>query len=374
MIKRIFHSIGQGAFYSERHEQYNIVYDCGEWKDSNLADKVVKQSFLQDERIDILFISHFDYDHVSKISTLKNHVNSIDNVILPLLHPNEKILLLNIYKALDINIIELINNPQEYFGQNTKIIYVKGAIGTDEISIEAEAIDIKTIVTGTEIESGTAIFIGIDDWIFIPYNHEYLARNERLEKELAGEGFNVEKLKTDNDYSIEKIVSDIGLTKRQGGKKLKEIYERLEGNINQNSMLLYSGTGKSNINEKKISNVYWGNNIHAYWTFPFLPIIERVGCIYSGDADFNITNIHIIFDNFFEKVGTIQIPHHGDLKMFNSTMLDEKFYYCPISFGNNNSYGHPSGKVISEILAKNSLPLMISEKPSSEFIQIINEF
>ena len=26
---RMFHSIGQGAFYSERHDGYNIVYDCG---------------------------------------------------------------------------------------------------------------------------------------------------------------------------------------------------------------------------------------------------------------------------------------------------------------------------------------------------------
>lgn len=30
MIQRIFHPVGQGAFYSERHIQHdiNIVYDC----------------------------------------------------------------------------------------------------------------------------------------------------------------------------------------------------------------------------------------------------------------------------------------------------------------------------------------------------------
>ena len=33
MIQRFFHPVGQGAFYSERHEyqgsDLNIVYDCG---------------------------------------------------------------------------------------------------------------------------------------------------------------------------------------------------------------------------------------------------------------------------------------------------------------------------------------------------------
>jgi len=64
LIERIFHPIGQGAFYSERHKNFNIVYDCGNWKNTKLADKVVKQAFLKDEVIDILFISlHFPKNH-----------------------------------------------------------------------------------------------------------------------------------------------------------------------------------------------------------------------------------------------------------------------------------------------------------------------
>lgn len=44
-ILRVFHPIGQGAFYSERHDNFNIVYDCGEWKNSKRATKVVEESF-----------------------------------------------------------------------------------------------------------------------------------------------------------------------------------------------------------------------------------------------------------------------------------------------------------------------------------------
>lgn len=70
MIERIFHTVGQGAFYSEKHENFNIVYDCGtEWKNrtNKTIDKTIKQSFSKDDEIDILFISHFDYDHEKKV-------------------------------------------------------------------------------------------------------------------------------------------------------------------------------------------------------------------------------------------------------------------------------------------------------------------
>ena len=73
-IKRIFHPIGQGAFYSERHIGFNVVFDCGYWRRSKKAGNLVKQSFLQTDSIDILFISHYDFDHISQIETLKNRL------------------------------------------------------------------------------------------------------------------------------------------------------------------------------------------------------------------------------------------------------------------------------------------------------------
>ena len=88
-ILRVFHPIGQGAFYSERHDNFNIVYDCGEWKNSKRATKVVEGSFEKSSTIDILFISHFDFDHVSKINVLKQSFN-IKFCILPVIHPEQK--------------------------------------------------------------------------------------------------------------------------------------------------------------------------------------------------------------------------------------------------------------------------------------------
>ena len=123
MIERVFHPIGQGAFYSERHMScnINIVYDCGTTNPSFPAkQKVVSDSFSEDDVIDILFISHFDEDHISLIDTLKKAVKKIERVVLPLLHDEQKIFLSNIYKALgQSRLAKLVGDPNEFFGRET---------------------------------------------------------------------------------------------------------------------------------------------------------------------------------------------------------------------------------------------------------------
>tara|TARA_R110002049_G_scaffold283470_1_gene463525 strand:+ start:4961 stop:5272 length:312 start_codon:yes stop_codon:yes gene_type:complete len=84
-VIRTFHPIGQGGFYSERHNNFNIVYDCGAHPISNYAKKLAGNVFSKDEYIDVLFISHFDYDHISAIPMLKKSVKNIKSVVIPLL-------------------------------------------------------------------------------------------------------------------------------------------------------------------------------------------------------------------------------------------------------------------------------------------------
>ena len=44
-MERIIHPIGQGAFYSEQFKNFKIVYDCGEWKKSTKAQKLVESQY-----------------------------------------------------------------------------------------------------------------------------------------------------------------------------------------------------------------------------------------------------------------------------------------------------------------------------------------
>jgi hypothetical protein len=78
-----------------------------------------------------------------------------------------------------------------------------------------------------------------------------------------------------------------------------------------------------------------------------------------------------VYCYLWEYVGTIQIPHHGDLKAYCDSELTKRFYNCPISFGKHNSYGHPSSLVIAKILSKFSCPIMVTEDLDSVFIETI---
>lgn len=354
MVTRIFHPIGQGAFYSERHKNFNIVYDCGEWKDTKLADKVVKQSFNSTDIIDILFISHYDFDHVSKIETLKNHCRAIKTVVLPLLNDNEKIVLSNIYRIFSLKfLVTLIQNPRDFFGNETNIIYIKPS---DDFESKEDEFNLdnlkKSNLEKNEIiiSSKTILFSKAVDWIFIPFNYEHNSRHQELKRLFLIHKLDLEIFKKDLSYGILNRAT------------IKKIYNSLSGKINQNSMLVYSGPKKNNY--KKIESFHqpYGRYLRI--------LHSRVACIYSGDADFNFVNIRLIFIRYWDKVGTIQIPHHGDIKCFHNNFLDHE-YICPISVGKTNTFGHPSSHVIGEILRHESHPILVSEDLSSSLIEII---
>lgn len=312
MIERIFHPIGQGAFYSERHtsRNINIVYDCGTTNPSLPAkQKVVSNSFSEDDVIDILFISHFDKDHISLIDTLKNTVKRIDRVVIPLLHDEEKIFLSNIYKALGHSSSEkLASNPQEFFGRETQIIEVLPS--SDAEIREISSLEINE--TRTEIQSGTPLTInGFNDWVYIPFNYDYENRNKQFLDELQKEGIDVGRLRTNPNYILEEK------------EKIKKVYKRKEinGNINENSMFLYSGPScKKDLHKHSwIRGHYRCDLFRCYVDIDCHP--HRVACLYTGDGDLNKVDIRKIYRRYWDLIGTIQIPHHGSGKFFKAPPL-----------------------------------------------------
>jgi len=366
-IKRIFHPIGQGAFYSERHENLNIVYDCGSKTAKKVSDSIVQNAFTKDTTIDILFISHFDSDHVNKISILKQHTK-IKKVIMPLLHDEQKNFLLNIFRILNINLLTLIQEPKKFFGEDTDIIFVKPAEDNMPIN-DTNSRNIIDLKNKEEIESGTILTLNSSpskkaNWIFISYNFKYKDRNKDLEQKLLANGFDVNRLKTDSNYTLHEIQNDVS------NKKLfKKIYNSLkkDGNdtcINENSMIVYSGVDKKHecqINytyDKYTFNNSKNNNKN------------RVSCIYTGDTDLTKVPIKARFSIYWDYVNTIQIPHHGAEHNFEKSVLDDKYYICPISARTNNKH-HPSSKVITSIISKNSYPILITENQQTEFIEEI---
>lgn len=58
----------------------------------------------KDEVADVLFISHFDKDHISSIPDLKQSATKIKVIVLPLLNNQQRNLLLNFYSKFLVNL------------------------------------------------------------------------------------------------------------------------------------------------------------------------------------------------------------------------------------------------------------------------------
>lgn len=370
MITRIFFPVGQGAFYAEKHEKFNMVYDCGNrWK-TKKSQEVVRQSFTKDDIINILFISHLDYDHISLIKTLKDTVKSIERVVMPLLSSEQKILISATYGMDDADIYHMVNDPKVFFGNETKFTYIEQS-GVKEFNPDDNPIFYDDL--SARIASGTKIKMGNNsanyNWCFIPFNIENKTRSKELECKLKKAGLNVSELKTDSLNTLRKLID----TKSKN--KIKKIYESLNGDINENSLVIYSGP--YDISRKYAILNYdldhetlfrYLVSCEHYLEFP----CDRVACVFTGDVDLNEFDITKVFGSYWNAVGTVQIPHHGSLHSFKPDFLKSKIMYCPVSFGTENNYGHPSYNVISEIIKEMSYVIKVTEKMDSGYVQYIN--
>ena len=377
-MQRTFYPVGQGGFYSEsfkaENNNFNVVYDCGSL--SRDVDKVISNSFDKNEDIDILFISHFDSDHVNKINILKNSVGKIKTVIMPLLSEEDKNFLLLVYKWLGSeykNSLDILNNPKEFFGSETKIIWVREVVESRDEESNQEIRDVAEIEDGAEIKSGENINFylrGQKFWIYKPYNYKNKTRCKELIKKFRENNISIRDLK------------DVGYVVNHT-KEIRKCYKEVEGDINQNSLVLYSNLIEYKDGTTYIDYIYMGKDLEFYpfWRdyFDFFYNRSDIGCIYTGDV-----HLKTIVDDFKNKikqckyylpVNTIQVPHHGskngfDIDFFNDFSEGPRRIISPISFGLSNPYGHPSSMVIKQLTLEHHLPVYVTNDKRDLFTQV----
>ncbi len=291
-MERIIHPIGQGAFYSEQFDNFTIVYDCGEWKKTRRATHVVEDSFAAGSKIDVLFISHFDFDHVSLISILKQKCQ-IKTCFLPVINDVEKIIISNIYMAMgQKDLSTFVINPKLFFGSVTKIIYVDPVnnnliVEDTKIKNDLRITSIDNLRDEEHIASGTELSFSKKDWIYVPYNVEHTERRTELINLLKKQNLIITYFTIEyNDYIEEHI------------KEIRKSYRLLRGGINSNSMYLYSGPSKQGISGFIESLLFY------YKTY--LHIEYRTACIYTGDGNLDV--IKEIYKKYW--VMLVQFSYH----------------------------------------------------------------
>lgn len=380
-VVRTFHPVGQGAFYSERfyeggnpQAKFNIVFDCGtSWGAILKAKKVVTQTFDNNDKIDYLFISHLDYDHVSLVNTLIDSVDrKVRNIVLPLVNKDEV--------RIGINLNFIANHQETEDFLRRILYYLDGHNNGLDTHIEfiGENDDNDQSIGG---EKGINLHFeeGGPDWVLIPRNISARSRRvellDKLDKMLADTDFRDEASKfgipdvgsgeellnrlLDNEY-VDGIIRNKKLR-----NAIKSAYEKVAGGVNVNSLLLYSGPVTDVSRYYMMRPMY--PNMFKRMRF------RRAGCLYTGDCNCDIDGWKSgLYSDVWHNVGTIQLPHHGSLKSFDVKKNNIDRMYCfPVSCGSTNSYGHPSGKVLAYLMKMDGMPQIVTEMANTVCMQEI---
>lgn len=87
MHRRYVFPVGQGGFACEMIGDYVVVYDCGSLTSNSMVERCIEHLSTITDHVDILFISHFDTDHVNSIRYLVSSVQ-VKKAVMSLI-PNE---------------------------------------------------------------------------------------------------------------------------------------------------------------------------------------------------------------------------------------------------------------------------------------------
>lgn len=352
-FKRILHPVGHGAFFSEHISSrcedklhYNVVYDCGSLSKTRIKKEIDNTyELLEENHINLLFISHFDDDHINGLSILKEKglVNNSTYVFIPYYYPF-------VYQFIGMEKSSYIKGIEEFFrilsDAKAKIVMVKE---TDSFYNEETVVfnndprlrkaernilseyninnaDVYEIISGTRIELENKQKEII--WYYIPFNYsvDQSGTVETTLNEMGLIGTN-KKLKTNELLDILSRNS-----KDEKKKKLQNLYREIEdGTLNTNSLQLLSFCNKKYrffIRDLKIS---WYD--YPLWLFRdcYYRNCCLCSCLYTGDTDLRDDNKITFTKNIKKKVlGSdlmmIQIPHHGSVNNYNPEICDLAYY------------------------------------------------
>lgn len=316
---RKFMPVGHGAFFIERlyvddQRVMTAVYDCGDSNLGTIVDMYAKQEFGQPndegrETIDILFISHFDDDHINGLQYLQPYLKQTTRVFMPFYYAH----LQNVYnrnKRSGITFIISILDPlsiKPVLVRYANVDEQGGEIDVDEHDFERPN---QTINSGQPIVKK---ILGQPIWRYVPFN----LFNEKLYYQ-----YFTDKVKNDLHWNDVKL-QDAAHWTPQDIKGLRKIYNSFKGaTINDNSLIILS--------DKPIG-VFCGHfrTVHAKYFIRYgycssiVCFCRCISCLYTGDTVLKrgvkktskYVDRYEIFlkdlQRFTNRISLMQMPHHG---------------------------------------------------------------
>lgn len=376
IFRRTFHPVGHGAFFTEHIKIVdgkdmekaflNVVYDCGAaTKGENVPSLIKKEigiTFEKEEHIDLLFISHFDEDHINGLEylLLNTKMDAETYVVIPFRFPY-------IFIALD-----------DSFPSLARFINKATQMGMRFLGIHGEGLN-RTIENAKREESnGKVLQLGKNNlftvwdlktkqplWYFYPFmNINVGSLQQKIEKAIK-DSLALKDVDLDDPNVVIKF-----------REELKKIYQTI-GNtknhitkINVNSLLMLSFPAR-NVIKDCISKVglYTG---YDYYFREMQGVCAYCGitCLYTGDSVINKTDLDMInrqavsVMKCLSDIGEIhqfQIPHHGSHNSFAPSLFSDLRGKVLVTFVNGNPYRrwYRGYKDLTREAAVNNIPLYI---------------
>ena len=362
-----YHSVGQGLFMSaefrlNNKESYKLVYDCGcDHKNSSNLNASIRQ--LKNEfngNIDLLIISHFDFDHISGMKDLLDHMY-LRKIILPYIDFGEMLMLLLDKKN---NVPENVNwyyeflaNPVQFLKSTYNVLEVvfinNDTLKTDQFSQKELRID--------ELENNVSL-----EWDYSTLNY---LENERLNllTPSATNLFIPKSFQPTLQISFFNYKTT-NIKQKMFRKKLLSImrYYNLSS-INE----IASKVADDPVFLKEIKMAYSiitssHNNVSLCMGYTFqVSKNQELNHVLTGDISLNYKRKQMQFFDHFQillsKADFLQVPHHGSKYNWhhNLTAFSPNKTEFIATYGVNNSHGHVHSDVSNFIsLASKKLHLV----------------
>ena len=350
VFKRILHPVGQGAFFTEQFYDesgkvlYNVVYDCGSFTSQpNLVEYEIRNTFERNAHIDLLFISHFDEDHVNGLMTLQNQtkIDKDTKVIIPFKYPYLLMVMDDDYPTLARFVMRMFNSGARVIGFDEYI---------DE-NRQGESIEIDRLDSSITLGGKNVIRLDKVLWYYYPF---MLPDQSSLQKVFEGKVKGIVNLDAPNEI----------LTKR---KELRNIYKTIgktKGGvtrINVNALFMLSFPA---VNVACNTNIWHQINLKGN---------VAPTCFYTGDSNLKgnwydevkqkVTDILDIYSKG-TKVWMMQVPHHGSDKCFPEKMADRSDGFSECAFVNCNPWHRQQvfdSSIIGEFTRNNKILLLVTE-------------
>ena len=376
-----FRAVGQGAFYTgifkhRNGNQFSFVYDCGTDSTRQYINQEITNfvSESNNQKIDILFISHFHRDHINKISDLLSLTGGAKLAIIPYLNLDELILAYTdvTFSGGDPDTLAFIQDPINFLLERKvdQIIFIhpseKGGSGgndepnrkdpdsdrilSDEFNFEisnqlAPYKDIEEQNPKVSHFYDLGVFSIVDFWEFKFFNKDRdLGTLNNFHSDLR-------TLLGTTSVNFDEIANYIAKHSTTFESDFNTIYSQNFGYgqlINDTSLVIYHG---------ELSNVFRHHRMHLK-VFPSWSLGRHPGTLLTGDIRFNqdcLNQLQSKWINhwYIKNVSVFQIPHHGADNYIEATVIStfKNTNWWVINFGLGNTHKHPRQNIIDLIEA-----------------------